>query len=34
MSLGAPVDADLLRELEQFLYREARLADEGRYEEW
>lgn len=26
--------ADLLREVEQFLYREARLADESRYREW
>lgn len=26
--------AELLREVEQFVYREARLADEGRYEEW
>ena len=26
--------ADLLREVEQFLYREARLADELRYDEW
>lgn len=34
MSLGASVDAALLRELEQFLYREARLADEARYDEW
>jgi 3-phenylpropionate/cinnamic acid dioxygenase small subunit len=26
--------ADLLREVEQFVYREARLADELRYDEW
>ena len=28
------VTADRLREAEQFLFREARLADEHRYEEW
>jgi benzoate/toluate 1,2-dioxygenase subunit beta len=28
------LDIDLLREVEQFLYREARLADEGQYEAW
>jgi 3-phenylpropionate/cinnamic acid dioxygenase small subunit len=28
------VDTDLLREVEQFVYREARLADEGRYDAW
>jgi benzoate/toluate 1,2-dioxygenase beta subunit len=26
--------ADALREAEEFVYREARLADEGRYDEW
>src|SRR3954463_16557845 len=29
-----PVDTDLLREVEQFLFREARLADEGDYDGW
>jgi benzoate/toluate 1,2-dioxygenase beta subunit len=33
MSSGA-LDVDLLREVEQFIYREARLADELAYEEW
>jgi 3-phenylpropionate/cinnamic acid dioxygenase small subunit len=28
------VDTDLLREVEQFVYREARLADEGDYGAW
>jgi 3-phenylpropionate/cinnamic acid dioxygenase small subunit len=28
------VDTDLLREVEQFIYAEARLADEGRYDDW
>jgi benzoate/toluate 1,2-dioxygenase subunit beta len=28
------VDLDLLREVEQFIYREARLADELRYDDW
>jgi benzoate/toluate 1,2-dioxygenase subunit beta len=28
------LDVDLLSEVEQFLYREARLADEGEYEAW
>ncbi|MDH3680143.1 MAG: aromatic-ring-hydroxylating dioxygenase subunit beta [Acidimicrobiia bacterium] len=28
------VDADTRREIEDFLYHEARLADESRYEEW
>src|SRR6266567_5436395 len=28
------LDLDLLREIEQFIYREARLADELRYDEW
>jgi benzoate/toluate 1,2-dioxygenase beta subunit len=27
-------DTDLLREVEQFVYREARLADEGAYDDW
>ena len=31
---GTGVDGDLLRELEQFVYREARLADELQYEAW
>lgn len=30
----AALDLDLLREVEQFVYREARLADEQRYDEW
>jgi 3-phenylpropionate/cinnamic acid dioxygenase small subunit len=30
----AALDLDLLREVEQFIYREARLADELRYEAW
>lgn len=34
MKLDAPLDAGLLREVEQFVYREARLADEARYQEW
>lgn len=34
MKVETPLDADLLREVEQFLYREARLADESRYREW
>jgi 3-phenylpropionate/cinnamic acid dioxygenase small subunit len=29
-----PVDVDLLREVEQFLFLEARLADEGDYDGW
>jgi benzoate/toluate 1,2-dioxygenase beta subunit len=33
MSSGA-LDVDLLREVEQFIYREARLQDELAYEEW
>jgi 3-phenylpropionate/cinnamic acid dioxygenase small subunit len=33
MSLSA-LDTDLLGAVEQFIYREARLADELRYEEW
>jgi 3-phenylpropionate/cinnamic acid dioxygenase small subunit len=28
------VDIDLLREVEQFLFREARFADEQRYDDW
>jgi 3-phenylpropionate/cinnamic acid dioxygenase small subunit len=28
------LDVDLLREVEQFIYREARLADELEYDEW
>jgi benzoate/toluate 1,2-dioxygenase beta subunit len=28
------LDLDLLREVEQFVYLEARLADELRYDEW
>jgi benzoate/toluate 1,2-dioxygenase beta subunit len=28
------VDVDLLRDVEQFIYREARLADEHAYDEW
>lgn len=31
---SAAVDAALLQEVAQFLYREARLADENRYAEW
>lgn len=34
MKLDSPLDAGLLREVEQFVYREARLADEARYQEW
>src|SRR5207245_2533444 len=29
-----PVDVDLLRQIEQFLFLEARLADEGAYDGW
>lgn len=32
--MAAGVDIDLLREVEQFVYREARYADELRYDEW
>jgi 3-phenylpropionate/cinnamic acid dioxygenase small subunit len=32
VSIG--LDVDLLREVEQFIYREARLADELEYDEW
>lgn len=28
------IDCELIREVEQFLYKEARLADENRYSEW
>lgn len=31
---AAAVDVDVLRAVEQFIYREARMADEHRYEEW
>lgn len=31
---GSIVGAELFHEVEQFLYREARLADESRYSEW
>ncbi|MGH9035926.1 MAG: aromatic-ring-hydroxylating dioxygenase subunit beta [Acidimicrobiia bacterium] len=34
MTVEARVDTDLLAEVEQFIYREARLADEGRYDDW
>ncbi|HEY3239174.1 MAG TPA: aromatic-ring-hydroxylating dioxygenase subunit beta [Acidimicrobiia bacterium] len=34
MTPTTPVDAGLLREVEQFIYREARLADEGQYDAW
>ncbi|MBU0825822.1 3-phenylpropionate/cinnamic acid dioxygenase subunit beta [Altererythrobacter marinus] len=33
-ALAAGVDRDLVFEIEQFLYREARLLDEERYDEW
>ncbi|HMN71785.1 MAG TPA: aromatic-ring-hydroxylating dioxygenase subunit beta [Rhodoblastus sp.] len=32
--IAARTDADLMRDVEQFLFHEARLADEHRYEEW
>lgn len=32
--MSTALDIDLLREVEQFLYREARLQDEHRYDEW
>ncbi|PXY33517.1 ring-hydroxylating dioxygenase subunit beta [Prauserella sp. PE36] len=32
--MTAPANAITLADAEQFLYREARLADEGRYDEW
>ena len=31
---GGATDNDLVREIERFLYREARLIDERRFEEW
>ncbi|MDQ3945054.1 MAG: aromatic-ring-hydroxylating dioxygenase subunit beta [Actinomycetota bacterium] len=34
MTPAAGIDVDVLREVEQFVYREARLADEGRYADW
>lgn len=34
MTVTRPLDVELLREVEQFLYREARLADEGAYDDW
>jgi 3-phenylpropionate/cinnamic acid dioxygenase small subunit len=34
MSSGAALDTDLLREIEQFLFLESRLADEGDYDGW
>ena len=34
MSPTPPVDTDLLRQVEQFLFREARLADDGDYDGW
>jgi benzoate/toluate 1,2-dioxygenase beta subunit len=34
MSSDTALDLDLLREVEQFLYREARYADELRYDDW
>lgn len=33
-STSAGLDVELLRRVEQFLYREARLQDEHRYEDW
>ncbi len=32
--MSASLDVELLREVEQFVFREARLADELRYDEW
>jgi len=32
--VSASLDVELLREVEQFLFQEARLADELRYDEW
>ncbi len=32
--MTAALDVDLLRAVEQFVYREARLCDERRYDEW
>jgi benzoate/toluate 1,2-dioxygenase subunit beta len=34
VTTARPLDTDLLREVEQFLFREARLADEGDYDGW
>jgi benzoate/toluate 1,2-dioxygenase beta subunit len=34
VSAGASIDPDVLREIEQFLYREARLQDDLDYEAW
>ena len=34
MTTVRPVDVDLLRQIEQFLFLEARLADEGDYDGW
>jgi 3-phenylpropionate/cinnamic acid dioxygenase small subunit len=34
VSAGPAVDFDLLRQIEQFLFQEARLADEGDYDGW
>jgi 3-phenylpropionate/cinnamic acid dioxygenase small subunit len=34
MTVGTVIGSGLLSELEQFLYREARLQDEHRYEDW
>jgi 3-phenylpropionate/cinnamic acid dioxygenase small subunit len=34
MSVAKKLDYELLREVEQFLYREARLADERKYNDW
>jgi 3-phenylpropionate/cinnamic acid dioxygenase small subunit len=31
---GRPVSIDLLKEVEQFIYREARLADDVEYDQW
>jgi 3-phenylpropionate/cinnamic acid dioxygenase small subunit len=33
-ALSTDLDIDLLRQVEQFIYREARLADELSYDEW
>lgn len=32
--MSTVLDVDLLREVEQFIYREARYADESRYDDW
>jgi benzoate/toluate 1,2-dioxygenase subunit beta len=34
MTALPPVDVDLLRDVEQWVFREARLADEGDYDAW